>query len=151
MFEIAAIDHLVLRTAQVDEMVSFYCQVLGCSVERIVEEITEEITEEAEGVAGNEKITALTQLRAGNALIDLVDVSSKLGRAGGGAPTKTEQNLDHFCLQLKAISSGEINDYLTAKGIKVGQFHTRYGAQGFGDSVYIQDPDGNTVELKSQQ
>ncbi|WDE01121.1 VOC family protein [Thalassomonas actiniarum] len=155
MFEIAAIDHLVLRTAQVDEMVSFYCQVLGCSVERIVEELAEEIAEEsaeaAEGVVGNGKITALTQLRAGNALIDLVDVRSKLGRAGGGAPTKTEQNLDRFCLQLKAISSGEIQDYLTAKGIKVGQFHTRYGAQGFGDSVYIQDPDGNTVELKSQQ
>jgi len=151
MFEIAAIDHLVLRTAQVDNMVSFYCQVLGCTVERIVEETAEETVEVGEGVVGNGKIAALTQLRAGNALIDLVDVSSNMGKSGGGAPVKTGRNLEHFCLQLKAISSGEIYDYLTGKGIKVGQFHTRYGAQGFGDSVYIEDPDGNTVELKSQQ
>jgi len=120
-------------------------------VERIVEETAEETVEVGEGVVGNGKIAALTQLRAGNALIDLVDVSSNMGKSGGGAPVKTGRNLEHFCLQLKAISSGEIYDYLTGKGIKVGQFHTRYGAQGFGDSVYIEDPDGNTVELKSQQ
>ncbi|WDE03349.1 VOC family protein [Thalassomonas viridans] len=159
MFEIAAIDHLVLRTAQVDEMVNFYCRVLGCTVERIVEERVEERAEERivelveadEDVVDDGKTIALTQLRAGNALIDLVNVSSSLGKSGGGAPVKTGRNLEHFCLQLKAISSGEIYDYLTGKGIKVGQFHTRYGAQGFGDSVYIEDPDGNTVELKSQQ
>ena len=33
-------------------------------------------------------------------------------------------------------------------GIKFGEFASRYGAQGQGNSIYIQDPDGNTVELR---
>jgi hypothetical protein len=28
------------------------------------------------------------------------------------------------------------------------EFTTRYGAEGFGPSAYIKDPDGNTIELR---
>ena len=75
MIEISAIDHIVLRTSKIKAMLDFYCNVLGCAVER-------ETTTE----------TGLTQLRAGSALIDLVTVESDLGRMGGGAPTETENN-----------------------------------------------------------
>ncbi|MGB1884670.1 MAG: VOC family protein, partial [Gammaproteobacteria bacterium] len=31
---------------------------------------------------------------------------------------------------------------------ELSEVHERYGADGFGDSVYVTDPEGNTVELK---
>lgn len=133
MIEIAGIDHIVLRTTKTEEMLDFYCNVLGCSVER-------ETSDD----------TGLIQLRAGNALIDLVRVDSDLGKMGGGPPTETENNLDHFCLQLKPVSEDEIQDHLTEHGLLEGSFQRRYGAQGYGNSIYIRDPEGNTVELRSQ-
>ena len=133
MIKIAAIDHIVLRTSKIEEMLEFYCNVLGCTVER-------ETAAE----------TGLTQLRAGSALIDLVTVESDLGRMGGGDPKTSENNLDHFCLQLKPISEIEIEKHLSKHGINGGDFHDRYGAQGIGKSIYIKDPEGNTVELRSQ-
>ncbi len=133
MFELAGIDHIVLRTTKLSAMTHFYCDILGCSIER----------ETAEGIG-------LTQLRVGSSLIDLVVVDSQLGVLGGGAPTLTENNLDHFCLQLKPISEVEIKQYLLSHGVSVDDFSKRYGAQGFGPSLYIKDPEGNTVELKSQ-
>ncbi len=131
MIRIQHIDHIVLRTSQVAAMTAFYCDVLGCTVERT---LTPEI--------------GLTQLRAGQALIDLVAVDSKLGQAGGAAPAASGRNLDHFCLQIDAIEEQELVRWLRRHGIAVGPFETRYGASGFGPSVYISDPDDNTVELR---
>ena len=133
VFEVAGIDHIVLRTTKLAEMLRFYGTVLGCQVER-------ETSVE----------TGLTQLRAGNALIDLVTVDSRLGAMGGGPPTPTENNLDHFCLQLKPIAEEDIKAHLAAHGIETGSFESRYGAEGSGRSIYLKDPEGNTVELRSQ-
>ncbi len=133
MLEVAGIDHIVLRTNNLQAMLNFYSGILGCKVER---ETSPEL--------------GLTQLRAGNALIDLVAVDSQLGRMGGGAPTETENNVDHFCLQLKPITEEDLRHHLRANGIEVGEFADRYGAEGQGRSVYIKDPEGNTVELRSQ-
>ncbi|MFQ3236756.1 MAG: glyoxylase I family protein [Paraglaciecola sp.] len=133
MLDVLAIDHIVLRTTKLDEMLAFYTKVLNCTIER------ETPTE-----------TGLTQLRAGSALIDLVDVNSRLGAVGGGAPTKTERNVDHFCLQIRAIPEQDIINYLAKSGIQVAEFASRYGAQGLGNSIYIQDPEGNAVELRCQ-
>jgi glyoxylase I family protein len=134
MIKPAGIDHIVLRTSQLEAMRAFFCGVLNCTVER---ETSADI--------------GLTQLRAGYALIDLVSVDSELGRMGGGPPTKSDNNLDHFCLQLQAISEQDITAHLQAHGIAVAEFKNRYGAQGFGRSVYVNDPDGNVVELRSVQ
>jgi catechol 2,3-dioxygenase-like lactoylglutathione lyase family enzyme len=116
-----------------EEMLHFYSEVLGCPVERT---LPPEI--------------GLVQLRAGTALIDLVAIDSELGRAGGGPPTRSDNNMDHFCLQINPQPEEEINSYLASHGIEVGQFERRYGAQGFGNSVYLSDPEGNTVELRVQ-
>ena len=131
MIRVRKIDHLVLRSAQVAEMVRFYEEVLGCPVER-------ETTPE----------TGLTQLRAGDALIDIVAVDSELGRAGGGPPGRTENNVDHFCLQIEDMGPADLRAWLESRGVACGEFESRYGAQGFGPSIYIQDPDGNTIELR---
>ena len=133
MLEILAIDHIVLRTTKLNEMLEFYIKVLSCTIER-------ETPEE----------TGLTQLRAGNALIDLVVVNSRLGAIGGGAPTKKERNVDNFCLQIKSMPELDILNHLKKYGIKVGEFTSRYGAQGSGNSIYIEDPEGNGVELRCQ-
>lgn len=133
MFEVAGIDHIVLRTTKLRAMLEFYTGILACEVER-----------------ETSPKTGLTQLRAGNALIDLVVVDSLLGKLGGSAPGQTGNNLDHFCLQLKPISEEDMIAHLESNGVEVGEFDDRYGAQGFGRSVYVKDPEGNVVELRSQ-
>ncbi len=132
MIRVRAIDHIVLRTAHLADMMDFYSRVLGCAVERTLPE--------EEG---------LYQLRAGSALIDIVAVDSELGRHGGGPPTAKQNNLDHFCLQIDSFEEQALLDWLSQQGIEASEFEIRYGAQGFGPSVYIRDPDGNTVELKA--
>ena len=131
MIKVKMIDHIVLRTEQLDEMIHFYSQVLGCKVERTLP-----------------AHVGLTQLRAGKSLIDLVDVDSELGRAGGPPPSGTEKNVDHFCLQIEAITEEDLRTWLESNGVEVGDFQVRYGAEAFGSSVYIRDPDNNIVELR---
>ena len=133
MLEVLAIDHIVLRTSKLKEMLDFYTKILNCSIER-------ETPLE----------TGLTQLRAGSALIDLVVVDSRLGAMGGGPPSKTENNVDHFCLQIRSAPEQDIITYLKERGIKVGEFESRFGAQGEGNSIYIKDPEGNGVELRCE-
>jgi catechol 2,3-dioxygenase-like lactoylglutathione lyase family enzyme len=132
-FKISGIDHIVLRTANLESMLGFYRDVLGCQVER-----------------ETDPETGLVQLRAGHALIDLVTVDGKLGQMGGGPPGATGNNLDHFCLQVDTLFEDDILTHLDDHGIEHGGFEERYGAQGFGNSVYLKDPDGNTVELRER-
>ncbi|MDF2155851.1 VOC family protein [Vibrio sp. CAU 1672] len=129
---IKAIDHLVLRTSDLDTMLHFYQDILGCPIERELPTL------------------GLTQLRAGSALIDIVTVDSQLGQLGGGAPTQNGRNVDHFCLQLAPFDEQALLDYLHNHNIETKSFAERYGAQGFGRSLYITDPEGNVVELKPQ-
>jgi len=131
LIRIRAIDHIVLRTENLEALLAFYCGVLPCVVER---ELSPEV--------------GLVQLRAGQSLIDLVDVNSQLGRMGGAAPGKTGHNVDHFCLEIDAVDEQQLLDWLKSHNIAGSEFARRYGANGFGRSIYIQDPDGNTVELK---
>lgn len=133
MIEITGLDHIVLRTSKLQEMLYFYGTVLGCPVER---ELSPEF--------------GLVQLRAGTALIDLVAIDSELGRIGGGPPTQGNNNMDHFCLQVSTQPEEEISRHLASHGIKTGTFERRYGAQGFGNSIYLSDPEGNTVELRNR-
>jgi glyoxylase I family protein len=130
MLNIVAIDHLVLRTRNLEPMLRFYTDVLGCTLERECEAL------------------GLCQLRAGTGLIDLVTVDGTLGQAGGAAPGPHGNNLDHFCLQIEPEDEAVILAYLAEQGIEAGSFIERYGAQGFGQSIYVEDPDGNRVELR---
>jgi len=124
------IDHLVLRVVDVDAMLAFYCGVLGCAVERRLDDL------------------GLIQLRAGRSMLDLVPVDGKLGRVGGAAPGEGARNLDHFCLRIDPFDEPAIRRHLQAAGIAAGETASRYGAEGQGPSLYIADPEGNTVELK---
>ena len=129
-YQLQQIDHIVLRVHDTIAMQTFYCNVLGCSVERHQDEI------------------GLLQLRAGTSLIDLVSIDGKLGRMGGAAPGVEGRNLDHFCLRVEPFDRDAIVAHLEAHGVRLGEFGSRYGAQGEGPSQYLFDPEGNLVELK---
>jgi glyoxylase I family protein len=128
---IAAIDHVVLRVRDLERAASFYRDVLGCPVEKWQHEL------------------GLMQLRAGAALIDLVTIDGKLGREGGAGPGAEGHNVDHFCVRLEAFDEAALRAHLLGHDVEVGDVAQRYGAEGDGPSLYIKDPDGNTVELKA--
>lgn len=128
---IVGIDHIVLRTIDLKSMLHFYCDILGCSIERTLD-------------------IGLVQLRAGGSLIDLVPVDSELGRKGGVAPAREGLNLDHVCLLIEPFDENGLRQHFLAFGIDLDKVDTRYGATGFGPSIYVQDPQGNTVELKGR-
>jgi glyoxylase I family protein len=130
MIRIREIDHVVLRVANLDNMLQFYCDALGCHVER------------------RQDALGLVQLRAGGSLIDLVPVDGKLGRAGGVAPGPQGRNMDHFCLRVEPFDEAAIRSQLTKYGYSAGPVEQRYGAEGEGPSIYVTDPEGNVVELK---
>ena len=56
--------------------------------------------------------------------------------------------MDHFALELEDFNADAIAAHLRANGIAAGEVGDRYGARGSGPSIYVEDPDGNTVELK---
>ena len=128
--EVLGLDHVVLRVADIEASLDWYRRVLGCKVERRIESF------------------GLYQLRAGTNLIDLVPVGSRAGRSGGGAPGKTRRNMEHFALRLAAFDEARLRRHLRRRGVEAGETARRYGADGHGPSLYLTDPDGNTVELK---
>ena len=127
---IRGLDHVVVRVADLERALAFYRDALGFPVERRIEAL------------------GLVQLRAGSSLIDLVPVDSPLGRAGGGQPDPNARNVDHFALALDRFEEEHIRDLVARHGIPASETAERYGAEGFGPSIYLTDPDGNTVELK---
>lgn len=130
MLQIREIDHVVLRSRQVVPMLAFYREVLGCVLERSQPEL------------------GLWQLRAGASLVDLVAVDSPMGRAGGAAPGPEGHNLDHLCFRLVAFDAVALGAHLRHHGVAPGEVVQRFGADGEGPSMYLQDPDGNGIELK---
>jgi len=122
---VLGLDHVVLRTRSVEAVLRFYRDVLGCAVERTIEPI------------------GMSQLRAGAALVDVIDSNTWAAPTPGGHGDL----YDHFCLAV----AGPVEDVLAAldaAGVAHGPPSERYGATGHGPSIYATDPDGRTVELK---
>lgn len=130
MIHVREIDHLVLRVVDLEKMLRFYGEVLGCTVARRQDDL------------------GLVQLRAGRSILDLVSVDGPLGRAGGGAPGREARNLDHFCFRVEPFDDTGLRQHLAAHGVEAGPTELRYGAEGEGPSLYLSDPEGNIVELK---
>ncbi len=127
---IRGLDHVVLRVADMDRAIAFYRDVLGCHEERRIDAI------------------GLVQMRAGSALVDLLDAHGALGRQGGPPAGESARNMDHFCVRIEGFDEAELRQHLEAHGVEPGDVGPRYGADGTGPSMYIRDPDGNVVELK---
>lgn len=132
-FRLGGIDHVVLRIRDRRVMLDFYRNVLGCTLEREQAEI------------------GLTQLRAGHSLIDFVDLAGKLGKMGGAGPGREGRNVDHICLAISPFDEAAIRAHLAHHRVEAGETGSRYGAGGEGPSIYLQDPEGNTIELKAAE
>ena len=130
MIKIRELDHIVLRASDPEKMITFYCDVLGCRLEKVQETF------------------GLYQLRAGASLIDLVSISGQLGRLGGAAPGVGARNMDHFCVRVEPFDETTILKHLARFDITPEPAAPRYGAEGTGPSIYVADPENNIVELK---
>ncbi|MCB1749973.1 MAG: VOC family protein [Gammaproteobacteria bacterium] len=128
MFQHIHLDHVVLRVRDIERMAAFYRAVLGATVERQLD-------------------IGLVQLRAGDILIDLVPADSELGRQGG-PPPGPGRNVDHFCLRVDPFDEAGVHAHLESLGAAHSETREVYGAEGYGPSIYVTDPEGNVMELK---
>jgi len=126
----SGLDHVVLRITDLERSLAFYCEVLGCTLARRRDEL------------------GLYHLQAGRSMIDLLPVDGELGRRGGPAPAATGRNMDHLCLRVEPFDVEAIRAHLARHGIDPGEVAERFGAEGTGPSLYLNDPDGNVVEIK---
>ncbi len=114
-------DHLVLNVSDVERALAFYTGPLGLAGERV-----------EEWRAG--KVSFPSVRVSATTVIDLFE------RPRG------ESNVDHICLVVDPLDWQEV--------IGSGVFDViegpvpRWGAQGSAQSVYVRDPEGNTVELR---
>ena len=125
MFTVACIDHIVLQTNQLEKMLYFYCNILKCKVERV------------------QKDFHLTQLRAGNSIIDLIEVDYPIA--------KDHRNLAHFCLRITPFDFKELEQYFKKHNVPIINYNKRYNAQGYHWSFYLLDPENNEVKLTKLQ
>ena len=120
MLIIRGIDHVVLRVRDIERMRKFYCDVLG-----------------AHHVAYRPEF-GMSHLRVGAAMIDLIQVQT----------LPEGRNMDHLCLRVEPFDQDAIVSHLQKHKVEVGKIALRFGAEGNGTSIYLTDPEGNTVELK---
>lgn len=130
-FHVLHLDHVVLRVADIEQSIAFYALVLGSTVVKRRDDL------------------GLVHLRAGVSMIDLVSVDGPLGNKGGAAAGAEGRNMDHVCLRVDPFEEQALVRHLAAQGLAPsGPVTTNFGSEGFGPSLYFQDPDGNTIELK---
>ena len=115
------LDHIVLNVADVERSIRFYRDELGLQGERV------------EAWRRQEVFFPSVRVNAGT-ILDLLQNA------------RTGENTDHFCLVVAPTDF----DALKASGRfeVVDGPDRRFGARGDGTSLYIRDPDGNTVELR---
>jgi catechol 2,3-dioxygenase-like lactoylglutathione lyase family enzyme len=119
-FRITGLDHIVLRCADVEASLDFYCGRLGLEPERV------DAWRRGEAPFPSVRLTPTT-------VIDLF-----AGAPDGG-------NLDHFCLTFDGDDDLDAVHAAFPDGTRGDHL---FGAQGYASSVYVRDPDGNTVELR---
>jgi glyoxylase I family protein len=159
---------VVLRCRNLQSMFEFYTKVLGCTID---DEPTRD--DEHIGRLGG----ALTHLRAGTAMIDLLSYNDESQfttpmeegqravaamRSGGGIGISSSSlsdvpfaaaatsTLDHlFCLRIEPFDEEQIRQHFKQYQVEiVVAAGLRKGSKDVGPSVYLQDPEGNIVELK---
>ncbi len=118
---VKALDHIVLNVSDVERSLAFYSGTLGLEPVRV-----------EEWRAGKVPFPSIR--------IDPSTIIDLFNRPRG------ESNIDHICLAVEPLDWQEIVDSGVFK--VVDGPGRRFGARGDGESLYVQDPDGNTVELR---
>ena len=118
--KVVGLDHIVLRVADVEKSLAFYIDTLGLEPVRVEE------------------------WRRGEVLFPSVRLTPEM-IIDVFAAERTGDNLDHFCLVIEPADLDALAEHFPDARRADGLF----GAQGYASSLYIRDPDGNTVELRS--
>lgn len=127
--QIYAMDHIVLEVADVEKSVTFY-RALGLLPERLDEYRRGEV-----------KFPSLRV--SSDTLIDVFPPRMH------GQPKAWGHNLNHFAL-VSALPLAAVLDGLQQRSIAVEeQAEGNFGAHGLAASVYVRDPDGNRVEIRT--
>ncbi|WP_406069514.1 VOC family protein [Streptomyces sp. NBC_01020] len=137
---VTGFDHLVLNVADIERSLEFYCGLLGLEPVRV-----------EEWRAGGAPFPSVRVSPV--TIIDIVRAPESPGAGqaaqAGQGPTAGGANVDHICLVVEpldwqqAIDAGELAEFTVVDGPGA-----RFGARGRAQSVYVRDPDGNTVELR---
>ncbi|GGP75374.1 VOC family protein [Streptomyces abikoensis] len=124
---VTAFDHLVLNVSDVERSLAFYTGPLG------LEPVRADEWRAGEAPFPSVRVSPTT-------IIDLV-ARERGGDGGGGG-----SNVDHICLVVDPVDWQEI----AASGTFtiVDGPGPRFGARGIAESIYVLDPDGNTIELR---
>ncbi|MEU6143348.1 VOC family protein [Streptomyces sp. NPDC047081] len=118
---VKAFDRLVLNVRHVERPLDFYVHRLGLEPVRV-----------AEWRAG--KVPFPSVRITPETIVDLA------------ARPRGESNVDHICLTVDPL---DWDEFITSAGFTVLEGPVpRYGARGTATSVHVQDPDGNSVELR---
>jgi catechol 2,3-dioxygenase-like lactoylglutathione lyase family enzyme len=122
-------DHLVLNVTDIERSLAFYCGPLGLAPVRV------EDWRAGKAPFPSVRVSTTT-------IIDLVQAPEDLSPDSG----VRNSNVDHICLVVEPLDWQQV--------IEAGELTVvdgpgeRFGAQGTAHSVYIHDPDGNTIELR---
>jgi catechol 2,3-dioxygenase-like lactoylglutathione lyase family enzyme len=126
--QVIGLDHVVLRCTDIEASLAFYCDELGLTPDRV------------DGWRRGEVLFPSARIDA-TTLIDLFP--APVGHAGPG--DGSAHNMEHVCLVIRPTDL----DALAVHFPSARRADGLYGAQGVASSVYVHDPDGNTVELRS--
>ena len=81
-----------------------------------------------------------------------MSIAGPLGSKGGAAPGEAGRNVDHMCLRVEPFDAAAILRHLQELDVPHDtEVHINFGAEGTGPSIYLDDPDGNVVELKGAE
>ena len=127
-FALEGLDHVVLLVRGMDQATAFYTDIIGCTLDNDVPQY------------------AMRQLRAGAALIDLVDIDAAEGEwARPDVPGG--RNVDHVALALGPADEQAVRRHLADHGVAIEEEGDNIGARGRSLSFYVRDPSGNLIEL----
>lgn len=120
---VTGLDHIVLVCGDVERSLAWYCDELGLESVRVDE------WRRGEAPFPSVRVDAHT-------IIDLVT-----GERSG-------VNMDHVCLVVEPMDLAALASSGRFDVVGNGAVDGLFGAQGFAASLYVRDPDGNTVELR---
>jgi catechol 2,3-dioxygenase-like lactoylglutathione lyase family enzyme len=120
--KIERIDHLNLTVADIDRSIDFYRRVLGMKIESMGE---------------------------GRAALHFGEQKIHLDAAGGPMAMSAEKRMPaHICF-VTETPIADVKAQLEACGVSVRMEGPRAGAIGTIQSVYIDDPDSNSIEIST--
>jgi catechol 2,3-dioxygenase-like lactoylglutathione lyase family enzyme len=120
---ITGLDHIVLVCTDVERSLAWYCDELGLEGVRV-----------DEWRSGDAPVPSVRVDE--RAIIDLV------------AGERSGVNMDHVCLVVEPTDLAALASSGRFDVVGNGAVDGLFGAQGYATSLYVRDPDGNTVELR---